>query len=311
MVLVAGLIALAIISCQKTEKLNPASADANSKIATILDTMEEICSSYTADLLAGQNILVGTISVSNNSESLFVTYTTTGDWKIESIHLFAGKKDEAPTTKSGNPVVGQFPIQESFSSLVNTVTYEIPVENIRHCLIVAAHADVVQVVDGKITDRQTAWGAGKRFVDKGNWATYIEYCPGTCPITIGDLCYEKSIGWTDGTLYAPQSKCWATYVTYSPGITADLIADNTEVAGTVHFSAMNGSDITITITLNTGYIPNGAVQFTKIQGYADAPTSKPHPPDFTTYKGKSLVVTVPYYPYYGVHLDMLREVPCP
>lgn len=325
---VAVVIALTVMSCQKTENLKLSPNSQNLKMVEANDsahddcgggeshdsgggsTTLEICGTYTADLKAGQNINVGTITIQNNAESVFVTYTTTGEWRIESTHLYAGHKGEAPTNNSGNPKVGLFPIHDTFDPMIQTVTYEVPVENMRKCLIVAAHAEVSKVENGKIIDSQTAWGAGTRFVEKGNWATYIEYCPSLCPIIIDGKCYVKSVGWTDGTLYAPQSKCWGTYVTYSPGLTDDLIADDTEVAGTVHFSAINDGEVTITININEGYIANSDVKFTKIQGYDVAPTTKPHPPNFTTFQGKSLVVTVPAYNFYGVHLNLLRNVPC-
>lgn len=326
--LVAITIALTVVSCQKTEKLNLSTNNQNLKVEEAHDTTHndcgdeeshdpggngntlDICNSITTELIAGQNIRVGTITIENNSDNLVVTYTTTGGWMIESTHLYAGHKGEAPTNNTGNPQVGLFPVYDTFDPMTNTVTYEIPVENMRKCLIVAAHADVSKVVNGEIVDSQTAWGEGTRFTEKGNWATYTEYCPELCPIIIGDLCYVKSIGWTDGTLYAPQSNCWGTYVTYSAGLTADLIADDTEVAGTVHFSAITNGEVTITISLNEGYIQNSDVKFTKIQGYDAAPTTKPHPLNFTTYQGKSLIVTVPAYNFYGVHLNLLRNVPC-
>jgi hypothetical protein len=99
-------------------------------------------------------------------------------------------------------------------------------------------------------------------------------------------------------------------VTYSEGLTSNLIADDTEVAGTVHFSAITNDEVKITISLNEGYIVDSNVKFTKIEGYNVAPTTKPHPPNFTTYQGKSLVVTVPAFNFYGVHLNLLRNVPC-
>lgn len=308
--LVAAIIALTVISCQKTEKLNPISNPSGLKTVAVIGTTPDVCGSYTTTLIAGQNISAGTVTVSNDEETTFVTFTTTNGWMIESTHLYVGSYEEIPTNNAGNPKVGLFPTQETFDPMTNTVTYEYPLESVHHCFIVAAHAEVLKIANGVIVDSQTAWGDGTRFIEKGNWAAYFEYCPGICRIVIDGACYEKSVGWTDGTLYAPQSKCWGTYVTYSAGGFANLIADNSEVAGTVYFSAVNDGQVTITISLNEGYIQNNDVKFTKIQGYDIAPTNKPRPPDFTTYQGKSLVVTVPAYNFYGVHLNLLRHVSC-
>lgn len=121
---------------------------------------------------------------------------------------------------------------------------------------------------------ETAWAAGTRYVRRGNWATYTPYG--------GE---EKTV-----TLYAGQ----------------------TMEAGTVKFSAPNNGNVTITITLNEGWrLDPDEKEPVKVQGYNSTPPPvNPSPGLFTTYKGSALSFTVPQFSFYGVHVDVEREVPC-
>jgi hypothetical protein len=116
---------------------------------------------------------------------------------------------------------------------------------------------------------ETAWAAGSRYVNRGNWATYTPYV-------------------ADSTVI--------------------LYAGQTMEAGTVHFSAVDGDgNILITITLNAGWQLEDVYESVKIQGYNTAPSGNPAPGLFTTYKGEELSVTVPAYNFYGVHLNVEWE----
>jgi len=116
---------------------------------------------------------------------------------------------------------------------------------------------------------ETAWAAGTRYVQKGNWATYTPYV-------------------ADNTVI--------------------LYAGQTRVAGTVNFSQVVDGKVTISITLNEGFRLKDVNESVKIQGYdAPPPAENPQPGHFTTYKGEELVVTVGAFAYYGVHLDVERE----
>ena len=119
---------------------------------------------------------------------------------------------------------------------------------------------------------ETAWAFGPRYVERGNWATYTPYVANS---TV--------------TLYAGQNM----------------------PAGTVHFSAVSGGMVTITITLNEGWRLEDVMDPVKVQGYASTPPAKnPAPGLFTTYKGSLLVFNVPAYDFYGVHLNVEWE-DCP
>jgi hypothetical protein len=130
-------------------------------------------------LYAGKNIPVGTVTVSNDADFLYVTYETTGGWKLKETHLAVADSVEGiPQTKKGNPKVGNFPYKAKHKK-VEEYTYKIEL-TWPSCtqLYIAAHA---VVVNGK--KEETAWGYGepcwgRRITTRdkgGNWATYFKY----------------------------------------------------------------------------------------------------------------------------------------
>ncbi len=61
------------------------------------------------DLLAGQDILVGTVTVWNDETNLYVKYTITDpDWCLTETHMHVATTLEGIPQRNGNPVPGQF-----------------------------------------------------------------------------------------------------------------------------------------------------------------------------------------------------------
>lgn len=142
--------------------------------------------------------------------------------------------------------------------------------------------------DGKCYEDETAWASGYRYVTRGNWATYTSY---------SGVEKTKTV-----TLYAGQ----------------------TMAAGTVSFSAPSAGVVTITITLNAGWRfalePVGDTEGeydnnVKVQDYATAPTGSNPAPGLFAWKKVATespaTIEVPVNNFYGVHVDVEREVPCP
>lgn len=125
------------------------------------------------DLVAGQNIDVGTVTVWNDTTNLFVEYETTGGWFLSETHLAVETSyKEIPQNKAGNPIPGKFEYKTDHSPSIKTYTYVIPLEwGVGDKLFIAAHA-VVQHLDG--SQEETAWGKGDPFTEK-NWAMYFNY----------------------------------------------------------------------------------------------------------------------------------------
>ncbi|MCH8546197.1 MAG: hypothetical protein LAT54_05645 [Cryomorphaceae bacterium] len=131
-----------------------------------------------------------------------------------------------------------------------------------------------------------------------------------CTIDNNDPCYEGETAWSDGDRYQNPGN-WATYTTYPiGGGTVNLYAGQTHLAGTVTFSAVVNGEVTIDIALNSGFVLQSGDETVKIQGYDNAPSGNPAPGGFDTYKGNALTIVVDAYNYYGIHLDVNREVPC-
>ncbi len=166
-------------------------------------------------LMAGQHYEAGKVYVVNNKEKLYVAYETTGEWKMKAIHLFVGACDKLPVNKQGNLVPGQFPYKVEFNGLQTFYYVEIPLNTLPEgcvCVGVAAHAEVVKVVDGEIVQSEIAFGEGGK-VGK-NWFMKYEYCIAVCedepPV---EVCYQDETAWAAGSRYVAQGN-WATYTPY-------------------------------------------------------------------------------------------------
>ncbi len=120
------------------------------------------------NLIAGQHTRIGTVDAAISGTSMTVTYTCTEEgWNLYEIHFHvANSVDDIPASKKGNPKVGKF--MEKFEDL-DTDTYSFVVDvsdlDLESTLYFAAHAAV--------SNGETAWGEGTRFVQKGNWAMYF------------------------------------------------------------------------------------------------------------------------------------------
>lgn len=261
-------------------------------------------------LMAGQHYEAGKVYVVNNREKLYVAYETTGEWKMKAIHLFVGACDKLPVNKQGNLVPGQFPYKVEFNGLQTFYYVEIPLDTLPEgCICVAAHAEVVKVVDGEIVQSETAFGEGEK-VGK-NWFMKFEYCIAVCedepPV---EMCYQDETAWAAGSRYVTQGN-WATYTPYVANTPVNVFAGQNYLVGTVTFSEVVDGKVTITLAALNGARLQSVAESVKIQGYETAPSGNPAPGLFTTYKGDETTVTVDAYAYYGIHLDVQRVVDCP
>jgi hypothetical protein len=121
--------------------------------------------------------------------------------------------------------------------------------------------------------------------------------------------WVRETAWSAGSRYNPgDTGNWATYTPYEgEPTTVTLYAGQTLEAGTVHFSAPAGGEVTITITLNTGWRFFDDPENVKIQDYAVAPSGNPNPGQFDTKgqaTGASFIISVPENNFYGVHVDV-------
>jgi hypothetical protein len=134
------------------------------------------------DLLAGQHIPAGTVTISNDNNNLYVTFSTAGTgWFLKETHLaVADSLASLPQNKNGNPQIGHFAYKTVHNPFVTEVTYTIAksawiIDGFKN-VAVAAHAVVVRLDEnGGIVANETAWGSGSPFNAKGSWAMYVNY----------------------------------------------------------------------------------------------------------------------------------------
>lgn len=130
-------------------------------------------------------------------------------------------------------------------------------------------------------------------------------------------CYQEETAWAangtePGSMRYVTRGNWATYLTYSGGTkTVNIYAGQTNYAGTATLSP-HADGVEIAIELEDGWeLQPMTSEGVKIQGYESTPPAKnPAPGKFTTYKGNSLTVVVDEFAFYGIHLDVRKEVDC-
>ena len=158
----------------------------------------------------------------------------------------------------------------------------------------------------------------------------IPYSPPTCYEWQTETAWAAN-GEEPGELRYTNRGNWATYLTFE-GVekTVSLFAGQTTFVGEVKLTPVVVDEIdmvTINITLDYGWElaiedydefgePVEGVyreETVKIQGYNVRPSGNPAPGLFETYKGNELVITVPAYDFYGIHLDvgLLTQIECP
>ena len=104
------ILGLVLTGCSLLPNVGQVPATDQSGITYLMKHAEN--APFESILFAGQNIDVGTMSVWNDEENLYITYDTTGGWEMTETHLaVAGSLPGIPQTKKGNPIPGKFPYQ--------------------------------------------------------------------------------------------------------------------------------------------------------------------------------------------------------
>jgi len=111
LIIVALILGLVLTGCSLLSNVGQVPTNGQSGIAYLTKATED--APFMTTLFAGQDIDVGTVSVWNDDEYLYVTYETTGGWKMTEIHLAVVTEfKNFPTNKAGNPKVGHFRYSE-------------------------------------------------------------------------------------------------------------------------------------------------------------------------------------------------------
>ena len=173
--LLTAALVLTVSSCQKAAVEPQVLSNDQGKV----DTPEGTCPATEVNLIAGQTINSGTVTVTNDAAYIYVTYTTAPGWYMTQTHLFVGDCNAVPVNGQGNPMPGQFPYANNHNN-ATSYTYQVPISAIPAggCGCIAAHAVVVQMnASGQVIQTQTGWGNGIRINPTGgNWGMKFSYC---------------------------------------------------------------------------------------------------------------------------------------
>lgn len=182
-------LALAIGACDEgapTSPARPTSSEAPSVSAAVHPDGVDACGDpLEVDLLADQDIDVGSVTVANDEENLYVTYATSDGWTLRTTHLeVATSVDGVPTNKKGQPILGQFTFEDTHDG-VTQVSYTVPLSDLGlgpgDKVVVAAHADVFHA---SLDREEGAWSAGPLIESEGNWATFTSHTVQACIVVL-------------------------------------------------------------------------------------------------------------------------------
>lgn len=141
---------------------------------------------HVVDLIAGQSIDAGDVSVEVVSDTLVVSFETMDGWELTEAHLWVGSDlANMPQTKKGNPRIGNFPYSSGGISGATYHEFLIPLSQLGgadyestlcdQTFFIAAHA-AVRLPDGSGGfQTETGWGSGKPLVERGSWAMYFGF----------------------------------------------------------------------------------------------------------------------------------------
>ncbi|TVQ89870.1 MAG: hypothetical protein EA393_06450 [Bacteroidetes bacterium] len=118
--------------------------------------------------------------------------------------------------------------------------------------------------------------------------------------------------WTPETAFGGSEPgggpAWWYYIDNSVEIMHPIYAGQELIEGAYITIGRCDNDVYVTLTIELGenMMLRDVSEPVKIQGYNEdnLPSTRPPAGLFTTYKGNELVVEVPHYPYYVVHLDV-------
>lgn len=145
----------------------------------ITDFLEPQNGEINRQILAGQNIPIGKLTVWNDNDNVYFRYSTRYKFEFSAVHLAAYPvSNQIPVNPSGCPQIGHFPYkQENLPVNTHIYTFSIPcsILAVGSSVYIAAHADAVLRNDNGSTSYETAWAEGQNFPGCSNWSMYFVY----------------------------------------------------------------------------------------------------------------------------------------
>ncbi|MBT4776583.1 MAG: hypothetical protein HON99_12770 [Crocinitomicaceae bacterium] len=180
-------------SCDESENLltERSAADCSIDTSNVVVNSLPCDSAITLELLAGQTIPVGSVSIHSDGTNLTVVYTTTGGWVMDETHLFVGNCSDVPLNAACNPKIGQFPYSEDHIPGVSTYAYVIPLSSIPDCFCFIAHAAVSNAGLGGGASEETAFANGENELPGDRWGWFSIFCQEECDPSV-DSCFFRT-----------------------------------------------------------------------------------------------------------------------
>jgi hypothetical protein len=275
-ILIAFFLTLAILAgCEKADLKNEALlvntvvAEANVAVVKPGEASKAvyqpvICGvAATVDLLAGQTIDAGSVSVSNDGTSLFVTYNTEGGWLLKEVHLYVQQTE--PVSRL---IPGKAPYKAGMIN-ADTYTFTIPLADLSLVcddqVWIQAHAAVFKLDEyGNEIAGETAYGGEITKPRKGSWFGNFAYSVQCCDNPDPDpdcetaFAYGESLancfiedgfsrwGWTNG----PLAEGSYEFPIYAGAAKCDISKGT--LVGTLNIVYENGTAV-VTYSMNQGF----------------------------------------------------------
>lgn len=171
-VLLAVVSLFLIVSCQTQQQISGPGTDENKGSEVLGEVFQPI--------YAGQNILIGQVSVINDEDNFYITYVIENpDWWLDLTHIhIATTLAGIPRNGAGIPVPGRFAYQTVHDPAVQDYVYVIPRTAFKNKteVVFAIHADVRKTnpTTGETIQEETAW-AGDIRGPGSRWWFYFKY----------------------------------------------------------------------------------------------------------------------------------------
>ncbi len=194
-----------------------------------------------APLMTGKNVRAGTVTVTNDGSTLYVTYTVSGGWTLTKTHLNISRG--IFTRHDGS---GRVNVKQNHASGTTTYTYAIPMQwTAGSKVYIKAHADVK-----KNRTTEVACGGRNGRKHKGHWFAFFRYMikgapPATYDISGVTFIDENSNGEQD----AEEEGLAGVPLSLSNGWTT--ISD---LNGEYSFSGLSNGTYTVTAGVMSGYM---------------------------------------------------------
>ncbi len=273
------------ISCEKESNTT---VEDNMKFSTKNLIQLNESSTASVNIIAGQNMVIGDLVISYDSDNIYVEYNTYDGWFMNEVQLWIGESlSEMPQTRSGNPQIGRFPYTSDNLYGESYYLFTIPIVDIfgnepicEKMFYFVAHASVYKENSDGSIQTETGWGEGSQLTDRGSWAMYFSFIfecdnllenppPDLCETAYayGDITFvDAGIGANWGWILVLENEGSYSYPLYS-GAGNNNIQNGTH-AGDLYVEYFGG-ELEVTFSMFSGF----TMSETHLYASGDFPTT--------------------------------------